>query len=97
MMDAVRVVPEDAEVLGGGLERGEALHDLIAVDDAGRVGILRHAPDALHRRILDVLLDQIHVGAVLVRGDVDHLGAEILRDLGVAVIARHGAEELDLL
>ena len=98
MVDDVSLIPEDLEVGGGGLHLGEAVDGLVAVGVAVRVGILRHAPDALDGVILGhQLLDDVHVGAVRGHGDADQLEAELLGDGKMAVIAGHRAEELPLL
>ena len=97
LMDAVGIVPHEQEVGSRRLQPGDALDGLVGVDDAVGIGILRHVPHTLDRRVLDELLDQIHIRAGLGHGNGDELEAEALRDLEVAVIARRGAEPLDML
>ena len=97
MVNAVSVVPEDAEVLGGRLESGKALNDLVRIGYAGGVRVHGNAPDALDRVVLcHQLFDHVHIGAVFVGGDVYHLKAELLGDSKVPVIAGNRAEPLYL-
>ena len=94
MMDRVGVVPVNAEIVRRRLQVSKTEHRLLRVGDARRVGVLGHAPDSLDFRIVvDVLLDHVHIRAVLVERDVDHLDSEELRDLEMAVVTRHRAEE----
>ena len=98
VVDDVRLIPEDLEIGGSGLERGKAADRLVAVGVAVGVGILRHTPDALDGVILgDELFNHVHVGAVGAHGHGDQLKAHLLGDGKVAVIAGHGAEELAVL
>ena len=98
MVDDVRLIPEDLEIGGSGLERGKAADRLVAVGVAVGVGVLRHAPDALDGVILgDEFFDHVHVGAVRAHRHGDQLKAHLLGDGKVAVIAGHGAEELAVL
>ena len=98
VVDDVRLIPEDLEIGGGGLERGKAADRLVAVGVAVGVGVLRHAPDSLDGVILgDELFNHVHVGAVGAHGHGDQLKAHLLGDGKVAVIAGHGAEELAVL
>ena len=94
-MHAVGVVPHEHEVLRRRLHIGNAVNRLVGVDNAVGVGVLRHAPHALDRRILDSFFDQIHIRAGRGHGDGDELKAEGLGDLEMAVIAGGGAEPLD--
>ena len=92
-MHGVGVVPEDAEVGGGAFHGGEAAHRLIGVGDAGGVRVLRHAPDALDGVVGgDEALHFFHIGAVLAKGDGNHLDAEIFANREVTVVAGDGAE-----
>ena len=93
LMDAVGVVPHDHEVRGGGLQAGNAVDGLGAVDDALGVGILGHAPDTLDSGVLDGLLHRVHVRAGGRHGDGDQLHAEGLGHIEVAVIAGGGAQK----
>ena len=98
VVDDVRLIPENLEIGGGGLERGKAADRLVAVGVAVGVGVLRHAPDSLDGVILgDELFNHVHVGAVGAHGHGDQLKAHLLGDGKVAVIAGHGAEELAML
>ena len=98
VVDDVRLIPEDLEIGGGGLERGKAADRLVAVGVAVGVGVLRHAPDSLDGVILgDELFNHVHVRAVGAHGHGDQLKAHLLGDAKVAVIAGHGAEELAVL
>ena len=98
VMDDIRLIPENLEIRGSGLEGSKAADRLIAVGVAVRVGILRHAPDTLDGVILgNQLLDHVHIGTIGAHGDADQLKAHLLGDGKVAVIAGHRAEELALL
>ena len=93
----IGIIPENAEIVGCGLERGKGAHNLVGVGDAAGVGILWHAPDALDRGVLlDIPAHEIHIRAVFVERDIDHLDTEGLADGKVAVVAGHGAEEFQL-
>ena len=97
MVHGVGVVPEDAEIVGGALHGGEAAHRLIGVGDAGGVRVLRHAPDALDCVVGDdEALHFFHIGAVLAKGDGNHLDAEIFANREVTVVAGDGAEPFHL-
>ena len=97
-MHHIGVVPEDAEVGGGGLHERHPLHHLIREGYAGGVGVLGHAPDALDGIVLaHQRFDDIHVGTVLFHGDGDHLDAELLSDREMPVVAGSRADEFDAL
>ncbi len=92
LMHAVGVVPHEHKVGGGGLHRGDAPDGVGGVDYAVGVGVLRHAPHALHGGILYKLLHGVHVGTGRGHGHGDKLKAEGFGDLEVPVIAGGGAE-----
>lgn len=97
VMHAIGVVPEDTEVLGGAGHRGQATHDLVGIGDAVRVGVFRHAPDALHGRVVaHKALHLVHVRSLLGHGHGDHLDAEGLGHAEVAIVSGNGAQPLDL-
>ena len=97
MVNAVSVVPEDAEIGRGGLHGGETLHGAVAVADSLRVGVERNAPDALDCIVFrDELLDHVHIRSVRKHGNRDHLKTEILADGEVTVVSGSGTEEFDL-
>ena len=76
---------------------GEAAYDLIGIDRARGVCELGHAPDTLDGGVIVyVFLDQVHIRPVFLHRNIDHLDIEGLRNLEVAVIPGHRAEELDL-
>ena len=93
----VGIVPDDLEIRRASLHTGQAAHGLSAVDVAVRVGIQRHAPDALHAGIGGELLHQVHIGAILMHRHRDHLEAEIFGDGKMSVVAGHRAQEFQLL
>jgi hypothetical protein len=97
VMHRVGVVPQDAEVGRSGLQRGEPPHGLVGIGLAARIRVLRHAPDALHRRVGGLALDDIHVRPLPRHRDRDHADAEALAQGEVAVVAGHGAEDRDRL
>jgi hypothetical protein len=90
----VGVVPDDAEVGGRGLHRGEAFGDLAAHRVTAGVGEHRHRPHALDLRVLDEFADGLQVGAGLGHRDGEHLEAEGLGDGVVAVVAGDRADPL---
>ena len=95
VMNGVSIIPEDAEIVRCGGHGCQLAHDLIAIRNTAWIGILRHAPDALHRSIIRYeFLDHVHVRAIFVHGNRDHLDAECLGHAEVAIVARNGAEEL---
>ena len=96
VVDAVGVVPEDAEILRGGLHAGEAAHGLVGKGQAAGIAVHGHADDALHRGITRETLDHIHVRAAIHKRHGDALDAEHGKHVEVPVVARHGAEELEM-
>ena len=96
-MDAVGVVPDDHEVGGGGLQSGDAADDLVGVDEAVGIGVLGHAPDALHLGVGSQPLHLVHIGAALAALHGDQLNPEGLGDPKVPVVAGDGAQEFHLL
>ena len=46
VVDAIGVIPEDAEIVGSGFHRSQLFYHLVAVADSFRIGMKRHAPDA---------------------------------------------------
>jgi len=97
LMDAVGVVPHQHEVRRGGLHGRQTADGMLAVHHTLRIGVFRHVPHTLHRRVADQLLHHIHVGAVDGHGNVDHLHTEALRHFEVPVVAGDGAEPLHLI
>ena len=97
IMDAVGVIPHDAEIFRGGLECGKTAHCLVGISDAERIGILRHTPDSLDALIAGYqLFHHIHVRAGGEHRDGDKLHAEILCDSKVTVISGRRAQEFDV-
>ncbi len=96
VVDGVGVVPKDAEIPGGGPEPGEPPHHPVGIGDAGGIGILGNAPDALYRRVLHQLLHLVHIRALRGHVHIHHPDAEMLGDGEVPVVPRHRAEEFDL-
>ena len=89
MVDAVGVVPEDTEIFRSRVQLGKTVHSLVRVCDALGVGVFGYAPDSLDGRVCAYqLLNDIHIRACGSHGYIDHLNAEVLCDLEVAVIAR---------
>ena len=96
VMDAVGVVPEDAEIVSSAGHGRQTTNDILGIGDAAGVGVLRNAPDTLHGIVLgDDSLDLIHVGAAFVHLHGNHLDAERFRDAEVTVVTRNGADPLD--
>ena len=96
-VEGVCVVPEQPEIVCGRSHLDEPPDILPGIGDAGRVGVHRHAPHALDRRVGgDEFFDQVDVGAVLAHRHRDHLDVEAFGDREVPVVARRRAEELDL-
>ena len=85
-MDAVGVVPHEHKVGGGGLHLRQTVDGRGGVDHALGVGVLGDIPHTLDGGVLDEGLYLVHVGAVGGHGDGDHLYAEALGDLEVAVL-----------
>ena len=98
VVDDVGVVPEDPEVRRRGRHRHQAGRDLVGADGTRRVGVRRHQPHALDRRV--VLNQGAHgrdVRAVVVHRHGHHLDAELGQHGEVPVVAGDGADELDRL
>ena len=97
IVDAVSIVPHDAEILGSGLQSCKAPDSFIGIGDAGGVGILGHTPAALNGFVVShQAFDQIHVGPCLQHRHGDHFKAEVLRHGKMPVIARSRAQEFEL-
>ena len=96
VMDAIGVVPEDAEIVSSAGHGRQATNDFLGIGDAPGVGVLGDAPDALHSLALgDDSLDLIHIRAVFVHLHGNHLDAERFRDAEVAVVTWNGANPFD--
>ena len=95
LVQAVGVVPHQGKVRRGGAQGGQPVNDGVGIDDTLRIGVFRHAPDALDGRVAHGGLDGVHVRAVRRHGNGDKLHAERLRHAEMAVIARCGAQEAD--
>ena len=96
VMDAIGVVPEDAEIVSSAGHGRQATNDFLGIGDAPGVGVLGDAPDALHGLVLgDDSLDLIHIRAVFVHLHGNHLDAERLRDAEVTVVTRNRADPFD--
>ena len=91
---AVGVVPHDDEIACRRFERSKAGDGRIAVNDAFWVGILRHAPNALHGGVFHIFFHNVHVRAGFRHRHVEHFDAEGLADGEMPVIPGDGAEEL---
>ena len=96
-MNTVSVIPHEQEILCRRLEMRDTIDNLIAVDYAIWIGILRHAPHTLYSRILYDLLDHIHIRAVIVHGNRYKLHAKRLSDFEMAIIAGRRAKPLYLV
>ena len=98
VVHAVGVVPEDAEVLRRARHGGQVPHSLVGVGGAVGVGVLRHAPDALHARVVGhQALHFVHVRAVRGHGNGHHADAERLGHAEVPVVAGHRAQPFHLV
>ena len=98
IMHGVGVVPEDTEILSRGIQGGEPAHHFVGEGDAAGIGVLGDHPDALDRRIgCDQLFNRVHVRAVRQHGHRHVFYVEIIGNGKMPVIARAGAEELDLI
>ena len=47
VVDSVGVIPENTEVLGGGLQTGQPADGMVRIGNTCRVGVLGNTPDAL--------------------------------------------------
>ena len=47
VVDPVGVIPENTEVLGGGLQTGQPADGMVRIGNTCRVGVLGNTPDAL--------------------------------------------------
>ena len=94
VVQRVGVVPEDLEVRSGGRHRREPLGHLLGGDLAGRVGVGRHQPHALDRRVVGHQRgDRVGVGSGVGHRHRHHLDAEPLQQGEVPVVAGGRAEE----
>ena len=96
VVNDVRVIPDDPEILGGGCHFCDSVNHFMRIGDAGRIRILRYAEHTLDRAVLDVFFDRVHIRTVLIHGDRNHFDAVILTDRKMSVISRRGAKEFDL-
>ena len=97
VVDAVGVVPEDAEVLCCGLHGCQGFNSFVRIAAAQGIRVLGHAPDAFHGLVLYEFADLIHVRTPLRERHRDHLDAQGLADRKMSVITGNGAEEFDLI
>ena len=97
VMDAVGIIPENAEVGGGGVQACKTSYGFAGIGDAAGIGILGHAPNALDGGVIvDKSLDLVHIGAVFVHFNWNHFDTKMLGNAEVAIIAGNGAKELDV-
>ena len=98
LMDAVGVIPHDGKIRRGGLHGGHADDGFLGIDDALRVGILGHAPDALDGIVGgNEALDLVHIGAVVGHRNGDVLDTQVSGNSKVAIVTGNRTQELDLL
>ena len=95
MMQAIGVVPHNAEVGRRRLHGGQTADRLIRIGNPVRVGIHRDAPDSLHGRVLGVCFNHIHIRAVRRHIHSNQLKAKILRYAEMPVVAWRGTQEFD--
>ena len=95
LVDAVGVVPHEGKIGRRGLQCRDARDRLVGIDDAVGVGVFRHAPHTLDRRVLHGLLDLVHIGADRGHGNCNEFKAERFGDFKMAVVAGRRAEPLD--
>ena len=93
MVQAIGVVPHDAEILRCRAQGGQAAHRVVGIGDAVGIGVHGHTPDALDQRILYQAFHRVHVGAGFGHLHGDELQAKILRHGKVPVITGSRAEE----
>ena len=97
LVDAISVIPHQHEVGSGGLHLCNTLNGLIGIHHALGVGVLGHVPHTFDFGILHQFLHHVHIGTGGGHGHGDHLHAEALGDLKVAVIAGCRADPLHLI
>ena len=92
-MHGIGIVPENFKIRLGGFHRRQTAHHCIGIGVAVGVGIFRHTPNALYRRVLHKALHQVHIRAILMHRNQQKLHAEIFRDAEMAVITGCRAQE----
>ena len=76
----------------------QTAYRLIGVGIAGRVRVLRNAPDSLYGRVGGhILLYQIHIRTICGHRNVDHLDAKIFSNGEMSVISRYRTQEFNLV
>ena len=96
-MYTISIVPHQNKIRCCRPQTGQAADGIRGIDDSIGIGVFRHTPDALHRRILHQLLHLVHVRSRYGHGDGDELCAEGLRNPKMPVIARGRAQKFHLL
>ena len=100
MMHRIRVVPQYNEVFGGSPIRqiGQCAHGAIRIGVAGRVSVLRYAPDGFDARVCSGQFSGfLHIRAVFKHGNIDHFHAEMLAQHKVPIVAGDGRQYLNSL
>ena len=93
VMHAIGVVPEDTEIFRGALHRRQAAYRFVGIHGSRGIGVLRHAPDAFHRRVgCRDALHLIHIGPGFRHLHGDHLDAQLFADGEMTIVARGGAD-----
>ncbi len=78
-MHAVRIVPQDAEILCGGLQRGKAADRFVGICNAERIGVFGDAPYSLDRGVGgNQPLHFVHIRAGIRHRDKNQFEPEIL-------------------
>ena len=97
-MHTVGIVPENSEILCSRCQCSKALNNFIRIGIALWIGILRYTPDTLHLRIVvDIFFNHIHIRTILMHRNRDHLKAESLCNLEMAIVSRCRTEEFDFV
>ena len=97
IVDAISVIPDDAEILRACLHGCHTADDFVRISFSFRIGILRHTEHAFDCRVLHDLFQQLHIRAVLQHRDVDHLDPKIFAHAEMSVVTGHRAGKLHLI
>ena len=95
-MDDIGIVPENTKIICSWFQSCKGFYRGRRIGIALRIGVLRHAPDALYRSILlHIPTHQIHIRAFRRHRNIDHFDTELLGNPEMAVISGYRAEEFD--
>ena len=94
MVDAVCVIPVNAEIFRCWFQFCKTVDRYVRIGDALRVGVFRYAPDTFDGRVgAYQFFYHVHIRSFRCHGYIDHLNAEIFGNGKMSVISRYRAQK----